>query len=115
MAFTESETQKIHKAMNAFFELCRPSEKIRNDYDYGYKIERQSVVLFEIRNSLQKKKEKVFPTIGKATYVRTENQWRVYWERADFKWHSYTPAPKVKQFNQFLKLIMEDKHHCFFG
>ncbi|MFC6877508.1 DUF3024 domain-containing protein [Flavobacterium myungsuense] len=31
------------------------------------------------------------------------------------KWHSYKPHPKVKNLKEFIKVIQEDKHGCFWG
>ena len=44
-----------------------------------------------------------------------KNIWKVFWQRADLKWHSYEPKPTVKQLTDFLKLVDEDEHHCFKG
>jgi hypothetical protein len=52
--------------------------------------------------------------VVKATYVKTENIWKVYWMRADLKWHGFQPAPEVDTVNAFLALVAEDKHACFF-
>ena len=52
--------------------------------------------------------------IGKATFVRSKNVWKVFWMRANLKWYSYDPAPTVKDLNYFTKLLDEDNHGCFF-
>jgi hypothetical protein len=31
------------------------------------------------------------------------------------KWHGYEPAPEVSSIEEFLALVGEDKHCCFFG
>ena len=53
--------------------------------------------------------------VAKATFVKTQNCWKVYWQRADLKWYAYEPVPKVKQLREFLKLVSDDQHACFFG
>ena len=53
--------------------------------------------------------------MAKATYVRSQNIWKVYWQRADLKWHSYDPDPEVDSIEDFLSVVDADKYACFFG
>lgn len=53
--------------------------------------------------------------VAKATYVRSRDHWRVYWQRADLRWHRYDPAPEVATVQGFLDLVDEDAYACFFG
>ena len=53
--------------------------------------------------------------IAKATFVKTKQHWNVFWKRADLKWHTYEPKPKVKTVKEFVDLVDEDSHHCFWG
>lgn len=53
--------------------------------------------------------------IAKATFVRTHEIWKVYWQRADLKWHAYPGAPCVGSIERFLAVVAEDQHACFFG
>ncbi|MGH9576307.1 MAG: DUF3024 domain-containing protein [Terriglobales bacterium] len=53
--------------------------------------------------------------MAKATFVKTEAAWRVYWQRADLKWHRYDPVPLVESLEDFVKLVDEDHHACFWG
>lgn len=96
-------------------EKRRPPPHIRSQLDLGYKITRQSVELFEIRprwNDPQTILERPF---AKATYVKTQRIWKIYWRRADLKWHSYQPVPEVKSIDEFFDVVDRDKHACFFG
>lgn len=54
-------------------------------------------------------------SVAKATYVRTQECWKVFWLRADLKWHSYSPMPVVDSIEKFLALVEADNHACFFG
>ncbi|WP_443083643.1 DUF3024 domain-containing protein [Vibrio sp. HA2012] len=53
--------------------------------------------------------------IAKATYVRTKNNWKIYWMRADLKWHSYEPDSTVKTLEQFIGVIDTDEFGYFWG
>lgn len=46
---------------------------------------------------------------------KVEAVWKIYWMRADLKWHSYSPAPTVGSIEKFLELVEIDKHACFLG
>jgi hypothetical protein len=41
--------------------------------------------------------------------------WKVYWKRADLKWHRYEPVPEVSAIEKFLAVVKEDEYSCFFG
>ncbi len=53
--------------------------------------------------------------VAKATFVKARGTWNIFWRRADLKWHRYDPAPHVLSIDDFLALVAEDKHACFFG
>jgi hypothetical protein len=115
MALSEFELKRAGKAIHAFLEKRRPPARIRHQVDIGYRIEGQSVELFEVRPRWDNPEEKLEHPIAKATYVRTPLVWNVYWQQADLKWHRYQPAPQVGSPEKFLALVDEDKHACFFG
>lgn len=53
--------------------------------------------------------------IAKLTYVRTSRAWRIFWKRADGKWHRYVPHPEAASLAEGLRVIHEDPNACFFG
>jgi hypothetical protein len=53
--------------------------------------------------------------IAKATYNKSKRNWKVYWQRADLKWHSFEPSPEVESIEDFLALVQADQYACFFG
>ena len=53
--------------------------------------------------------------MAKGTLVKATGEWRVYWQRADLKWHRYDPAPSVASLDEFVKLVGEDENACFWG
>lgn len=53
--------------------------------------------------------------VAKTTFVQTQNHWKVYWMRADFKWHSYSVKLTVKTIKAFFQLVDADERACFFG
>jgi hypothetical protein len=43
------------------------------------------------------------------------DRWKIYWQRADMKWHAYPPHPEAVLFDEFLAIVDEDEHGCFWG
>jgi hypothetical protein len=115
MGISEFEIKKWEKELDAFMNIRRPPPYIRNEVDLAYRIEGQSVSIFEIRPGWQNPNEKIEIPLAKATYVKTKNSWKVFWQMSDLKWHSYEPAPIVKSLRDFISLVAEDKYACFFG
>ena len=115
MAISEFEIKRCEKALEKFMAKHRPPVHIRNELDLSSRIENQSIELFEIRPQWDNPSKKIECSVAKATYVKTQKLWKVYWQRADLKWHSYAPVPTVKTFEEFLKVVGEDQHACFFG
>lgn len=115
MAFIEFDTKRIERELDKFLEKRRPPVHIRNEVDIGYRIEGQSVTIIEIRPNWSDPSITVEIPIARTTYVKTKKVWKVFWQRADMKWRSYEPTPKVKSVEIFLQIVDEDLHHCFWG
>ncbi|PWQ92615.1 DUF3024 domain-containing protein [Leucothrix pacifica] len=115
MAISEFEVKRCEREIEKFLEERRPPVHMRNQLDLGYRIENQSVELFEVRPQWRNPEEIMEIPFAKATYVKKEKLWKVYWQRQDLKWHSYSPVPTVKHFEDFLSVVSEDENACFFG
>lgn len=116
MAFDEAESRTVTQALITFLERKRPPVAIRHEVDLAYRIEDQSVVLVEVRSAwLGPPGATTELPIAKATYVRKHDHWRVFWQRADLKWHRYDPERTVESIHAFLGLVERDEYACFFG
>ena len=115
MPLSELEAARAKKTVGAYIERRRPPPHIRRELDLGYRISGQSIEIFEIRPVWKEPQEKVECAVAKATFVRTQGVWKVFWQRADLKWHSYEPVPEVSELSEFLATVEEDKHSCFWG
>ena len=115
MAFSEFELKRYEKAVKAFIEKNRPPPHIRNEVDLGFRQKGQSVEIFEIRPRWDNPQEKLEAPVAKATYVKASDVWKIYWQRADLKWHSYEPHPKTESLDEFFKVVELDEYSCFFG
>jgi hypothetical protein len=115
MALDIMHSVEIIEALENWIEKNRPPEKIRSKLDFGYKIENQSVYIFEIRPRWDKPEIIQESPIAKTTYIHTKKLWKIFWMRADLKWHGYEPHLFVKSIKDFLSIVKEDKLGCFWG
>ena len=115
MALSEFEIKKIEKVIGRYIEEKRPPIGIREQVDLAYRIQNQSVEIFEIRPLWQNPDEKIEEAIAKATYIKSQKVWKIYWQRADLKWHRYEPNPEAKSIEQFISIVDEDNYGCFWG
>lgn len=115
MALDVLQAAETIEALENFLNRRRPPEEIRNELDLAYKIEDQSVIIHSIRPHWQNKSETTEEMVAKTTWVHTQKAWKVFWMRADLKWHGYEPKPVVKDIDEFLKLVDEDQYGCFWG
>lgn len=106
---------EIIEVMEGYLINARPPEEIRNQLDINYRVEGQSIVIFEIRPFCDDPNKKIECYVAKTTFVKKENIWKIFWIRADMKWYSYQPNPKVKSLKEFIKIVEEDKLGCFWG
>lgn len=106
---------EIIEVMEGYLINSRPPEEVRNEVDINYKTDDQSIIVFEIRSIWNNPSEKMESNIAKATFVKSENKWKIYWFKSDMKWHIYKPNEKVNNLKEFVKIIEDDKHCCFWG
>ena len=115
MAFSEFEIRKYEKVVGAYVESHRPPPHIRDKVDIGFRVQGQSVEIFEIRPLWKNPKQKIEESVARATYVKRQSFWKVYWQRADLKWHLYEPVPEVNTLEEFLRIVEADEYSCFFA
>ena len=115
MAFHDLERKKIERAVAALLSKRRPSSHVRAELDFGYRISGQSVELFSIRPQWDNPEIVHEYPFAKATYVKTQGAWKIFWVRADLKWHGYKPNPTVASIVEFVDIVATDEYGCFLG
>lgn len=115
MSLDALQTVELIEVMENYIQKKRPPENLRSQIDIGYRIDEQSIVIFEIRPRWDNPSAIIEHSIAKATFVKAKNHWKLYWMRADLKWHGYAPAPAIKNLKDFVRIVDEDKHACFWG
>jgi hypothetical protein len=93
----------------------RPPLHLRDKVREGQRIEGYEIELFLVRPLFSDPTHQIEQSIAKTRYVKSRDVWRVFWQRADLKWHRYLPRPEVKSLEVFLKLVDEDANGCFWG
>lgn len=102
-------------AMEGFMAKRRPPPEIRPRLDLAFKIEGQSVTIYEVRPYWRDPTQTTESPVAKATFVRSVKRWRIFWQRADLKWHVYEPCAEVERIEDFLDLVHADERYCFWG
>ena len=115
MAFSEIELARIDKTMAEFLGRIRPPAHIRDQLDFIYRIEGQSIEILEVRPRWRAPSEKTEMPFAKTTFVKSQGTWKVYWRRADGKWHRYEPNAEAGTLTELLAVIEKDEYGCFFG
>lgn len=115
MALNDIERKRIEKAVDAFVQQRRPAAHIRPQLDIGFRLTGQSVEIFEVRPRWNKPDVKMEHAVAKATFVRSQDCWKIFWMRADLKWHGYEPLPAVDSVEEFLAAVDKDEYGCFWG
>lgn len=115
MAFREEELKQWEPIIASFIEEERPPEEIRPKLDINYTIEEQSIIIYTERPKWNRPEEKMKIPAAKVTWVRRQQIWKIYWQRADMNWHKYDPLPQTDTLKEFIKELKEDPYACFWG
>ena len=115
MAFSEFETRRCEKALKEYVDKHRPPAHLRSKVDLSYRVTGQSVEVFEVRPLWNNPTKIIEESVAKATYVKSQKLWKVYWQRADLKWHRYEPYPEATTLEEFLSVVEQDEYACFYG
>jgi hypothetical protein len=115
MAFSDTERAQNHKALKWFLERRRPPEHVRPQLDIGYAIVGHVVDIFEIRPDWQDETSTRHTPVARVRFVRTANEWRLYWMRRDLKRHLYEDEGVHPSLQSALEVVHADAYCCFFG
>ena len=115
MALSEFEFKRLEKLVGQYVEKRRPPSHIRQKLDIAYRIDGQSIEIFEVRPAWKRPDEIMEHPVAKATYVKSRAIWKIYWMRADLKWYGYQPHPQAKLIEEFLEVVDNDQYGCFWG
>lgn len=114
MAFSDDELKRIDKIVGDFCQQRSPA-RLWDQVRVGYTVKNHEVVIYESRPGWRNPTEWTVSSFAKLRYVRTSDEWRLYWRRASGKWWPYGPHTASKSLSSMVKEIDIDSHGCFFG
>ena len=82
MAFTNEEHAQYRKIVNAYVEKRRPPVHLRDQVDLSFRIQNQSIEIFELRPGFNDPQRMIEIPVAKTTWVRTQKVWHIFWQRA---------------------------------
>jgi len=109
------QTVHVIEVLENFLKKKRPPEEFRDRIDVGYRIQGESVFIMEIRPAWDDSGRIMEFENAKATYIKSRDHWKIFWKRADMKWHGYQPYSTAKTIEEFVKVVSEDSISCFWG
>jgi hypothetical protein len=115
MPFNDLEKKRIENALDKFLAKRRPPPHICKELDFGYHLAGQTVELLEIRPQWDDPAIIHRRPFAKATYVRAQDCWKVFWMRGSLKWQGYEPNATVASIDEFLAVVDRDQYGCFWG
>lgn len=101
----------VMKIFSALLEWVRLGRKSEQEKDLEILLLRHQLAILERKQT----RTVVEIPIAKTTWVKSRKVWRVFWQRADMKWHSYPPLPEVKSLQEFIDAVEVDEYACFYG
>lgn len=113
MAFNNIEIANIRRCMEFFMEKRRPAEHLRDKLDLQYRIEDDSVIIFEIRQ-LTWSNGRVEEPIAKIAHNRHSSSWSLLWMDKNSNWHHYDEK-MLSGFSDAIQLVEENICGYFFG
>lgn len=114
MAFDDLEQRRIEGQVGA---LCkrRSPPHLREELSLQYRISGHEIEVFERRPDWRGSGPPTESPVAKLRFLRSTGEWRLYWMRADLKWHGYEPLPASFDLEELVREIDEDPNACFFG
>jgi hypothetical protein len=89
--------------------------EIHNQLDFRADIVGSDLIIVEVRPAYNDPSRTIHHPVAKVKWIGTRKVWRLYWMRADLKWHTYSPKPEAVRISTILSEVDRDPHGCFFG
>lgn len=114
MALSEIELKRIENTVGALCKRRSPAA-VADQVSTRYRVQRHDIELYERRTHWREPGEWIETPVAKIKFVRSANEWRLYWMRQDLKWHRYEPFPGSRRIEDLVEAIDEDRDGCFWG
>ena len=114
MAFDDLELKRIDRQVGALARQRSP-EHVKDQIRTEYRVKGHDVVLYSTRPDWLGSDEWMEEPIAKFKFVRSANEWRLFWMRRDLKWHRYEGLPASDSLANLVQEVDSDPWCCFFG
>lgn len=114
MAFSEFELRVIEHSVGAMCRRRSPRE-FADQLRVVYDVDGHSVTIYEERPAWDDPSEWLHSPAARLRFFRSRGEWRLYWMRADMKWHAYDPDEMPADLASLVAVVDEDKYCAFFG
>lgn len=79
------------------------------------KVEGMSLIIYQMMAGFPEGTADVYFPIAKATYRKATDDWKLFWQKRDLKWHGYEIDMVHEDIESVFKAINEDSCCCFWG
>ena len=114
MAFSQIELKQIERTVGEFCRRRSP-QHLKDKLSLEYSIKGHEVVIYERRPRWNRPNEWMESPVAKLKFIRSANKWRLYWQRADLRWHEYPGLSTSQDVGELIQEIDTDPLACFFG
>ncbi len=114
MAFNELELKRIDQTVGEWCRKRSPAH-LRDKVQLEYRVKGHEVVIFERRLKWDDPSRWTESPVAKLKFIRSAHKWRLYWMRADLKWHEYPGHSSSDRLDELVQEIDNDPLACFFG
>jgi hypothetical protein len=111
MAFSADELNVIERTVGEFCRQIAPPEPLSDQIRIIYEVDRHAVVIFDERLDADGEWSRM--PIARFRYLRTQDDWTLYWMRASGEW-DYYEGPR-KRLSTLVRMVGDDEYGCFFG
>lgn len=116
MAFTDDEiAEHTTQIEQGLWSRRRPPLHLRDMLREGQRFTGHAIEFFFVRPAYSRPDQRVEESLAKVRFVRSRGVWRLFWKRADGRWHAYQPCPETPTLKEALQVIDQDAYSCFFG
>ena len=112
MAFSEQELNLIKNTVGVYAESIAPAA-VANQVTYTYEVDGNAVIIWENRAPWDGRGGWTHKGVARFRYIRSRDEWELYWMRADLKWHRYEPAEATPSLEELVQVVKEDQYCCF--
>lgn len=114
MAFSELDLKRIEQTAGEFCRKRSPAH-LQDKFRLEYRVKGHEIVIVERRPQWDDPSKWFESPAAKIKFIRSANKWRLYWMRADMKWHEYPGRSSSDRLDDLVQEIDADPLACFFG